>query len=408
MFINKEMKVCLKRWEPLKILLILFIASALMPDIISITGHSLKVMYWLFLILVIFVVSKKKIQMPPQVIIMFYMYITIISSVMIFSWGIDRLFINYCFGFCVIVLIMTLGTKYSEDEWLIMLQKVWILLVLGVCINNLQQFYRFVEYVKYKLDHPYINTIVTGGVNIEATWIAILVLAFFKQKKKWLPLIISVTFSLIYASRVGTIANIIIALAFVYGKHPHETKRKIANRRIICTVLGIIGIIIVVAKSTNSGIALSVLTRFKDIGHDPGSLGRFAMWIYVPAVVEKYPLGVGLGNVITALESVSPLKYAEDNIHNIFLQMFCEIGLLGGMAYIFIWVTFFLKEYRKLFDSPIPNMLAIYAFLCLFQFRGGETIFFCLVGIYLVLKKNNIIYQSEVKINLVGIEDKDG
>lgn len=303
-------------------------------------------------------------------------------------WGIDRLFINYCFGFIIIVLIMTLGDEYSEDEWMVMLQKVWLLLMIGVCINNILQSYRFVEYVEYKLDHPYITTTVAGGVNIEATWIAILVLAFFNHKKRWITLAISAVLSLVYASRVGIIANAIVAFAFVYGRIPNETKKKIANRRIAFTVLGIIGIVIVVSLSANLGVLLSVLSRFRDIGHDPGSLGRFAMWLYVPFLVWKYPVGVGLGNVIPALETVSPLVYAEDNIHNIFLQMFCEIGVLGGVAYVSIWIMFFLKEYRKLMNSPISNMLTIYAILCLFQFRGGETIFFCLLGIYFAIRKN--------------------
>ena len=388
MFLNKRIKIDLRRLKPLKILLILFMTTALMPDIISIAGHSLKVMYWIFIILALYVVSKKKVQTPPQVITIFFMYITTLSLMMILIWGIDRLLINYCFGFVVIVLIMTLGNKFSEDEWLVMLQKVWMLLIVGVCLNNIFQSYRFVEYVRYRLDHPYITTVVTGGVNIEATWVAILTLSFFKYKKKWIPLIISVLLSLVYASRVGIIANAIITFVFTYGRLPHETKKAVAIRRIFCTVLGITGIIIVILKSTSSGMALSVLARFKEIGHDPGSLGRFAMWMYVPAVIAKYPLGVGLGNVISALETVSPLIYAEDNIHNIFLQMFCEIGVLGGIMYLSIWIIFFLQGFRKLISSPILNMLAIYALLCLFQFRGGETIFFCLLGIYLILSKN--------------------
>lgn len=381
------MKISLRKWESLRVLLVLFMSFALMPDIISIAGHSLKAMYWMFAGLILFVISKKKVQAPPRGITMFFTYIVFISLIMASFWGIDRLFVNYCFGFVVIVLIMTLGDKYSEDEWLVMFQKVWLLLITGVCINNVFQSYRFAEYVRDRLDHPYITTTVIGGVNIEATWVAILVLAFLKDKKRWIPLTISVLISLVYASRVGIIANALIAFTFVYGRIPNETKKKIANRRIVFTALGIIGIITIAAKSANSGMMLSVLSRFKDIGHDPGSLGRFAMWMYVPAAVRKYPLGVGLGNAIPAIETVSPLIYTEDNIHNIFLQMFCEIGVLGGIAYITIWVIFFLKEYRKLMYSPISNMLAIYVILCMFQFRGGETIFFCLVGIYFVLRK---------------------
>ena len=399
MYLKAKKKIKTNKKDIIRFLLLLFLAFALMPDFISIGEYSLKPMYSVLGILVLILVKRRDVVFPPKIISIFLSFALIISMVMSFFWGIDRLFFNYCFGSVVSVITMTFVNKYCENDWLKILQKVWILLFLAVIINNLRQFFRFQEYFYYKWDHPYINTVVTGGVNLEATWISILTLSFYNRKGRWKAYLLSALISLLYASRVGIIANIIVAFSFMYGERQNETKKELKVRRVYFSLLIIVGIIISAFISIKFDITVAIISRFKNIGHDFGSLGRFAMWKYIPKLIMTYPLGVGLGNSIPALSTVSPLKYGENNLHNIFFQMFCEIGVFGGIFFLILWITFFFEERSALFKSPISNMLAIYAFLSLFQFRGGETIFFGILGMYFASKRNKACYAHRGEIH---------
>ena len=120
-------KVKLKHIDKLKSILILFMVFALMPNLISIAGHSFKAMYFIFVIMSGIIFSKQKIKKPNSVILYLFFYMFLVSLLAVFHWGIDRLLINYCFGFVVIAFFMTLGSRYAENEWMEMLQKVWIL-----------------------------------------------------------------------------------------------------------------------------------------------------------------------------------------------------------------------------------------------------------------------------------------
>lgn len=382
------MKIRIKHIDTLKILFVLFMSFALMPDVIAVAGHSLKGMYLLFVVLMGIVVKKRKIKKPNIIITgLFALGISVSLAVAIW-WGIDRLFFNYCFGFVIITLFLSLGSRYTEDEWLHILQWVWWLLVACVIINDIKQAYRFIEYFQYRLNHPYIVTLVNGGCNIEACWISILSLSFYKEKKRFVPLIIGLIFSLLYASRVGMIAIFIVAILFIYGRLPEDTKRRLYKRRIAFTGIGIALLILLIVASAGDGLFLQVFSRFSDIGHDPGSLGRLAMWYYVPQTIMEYPFGVGLGNVMKALERVSRRMYEDGNLHNIYMQMFIEIGIIGGLLYLTTVVVWCIKNIKNAFVSPVIAMLCIYFLLGLFQFRGGDTIFFCLMGVYFDIIQN--------------------
>ena len=382
------MKVKKKHIDKLELLFVLFMSFALMPDVLAVGGHSLKGMYLMFIVLVGLMANKKRLVKPDKAIVGLFAYGILVSLFASITWGIDRLFFNYCFGFFVIILILSLGTKYTEDDWLYMLQCVWWLLVACVLINDIKQSYRFVEYFQYRLNHPYIVTLVNGGCNIEACWIGILSLSFYRVKKRFIPVAVALGFSLLYASRVGMIATFVVILIFAYGRLPEDTKRRLFNRRVIFTILGITALVMLLVAGIGGGFFLQVFSRFADIGHDPGSLGRLAMWYYVPQTIMEYPFGVGLGNVMPALESVSHLIYEDGNLHNIYMQMFIETGIIGGTLYLFVVVTWCIRNIKRAFVSPIVGMLCIYFVLALFQFRGGDTIFFCLLGIYLNTIKN--------------------
>ena len=258
------MKFKIRKREQITFLLIVFMTFALMPNIISIFGYSLKVMYLIFVLLLFQILRNKEVYKPNMVLFIFWGYICLLSLMTTFKWGIDRLLINYCFGFIIITIFTSIGKNFQEQDWMDILKIVWGLLFTGILLNNIFQAYRFVEYFSYGLDHPFIKTVVTGGVNLEATWISILVLAFFYSKKRWIPLGISVFISFLYASRVAMISNIIVLFVFIYGEISADTRKKFFNRRIVVTLLSIVAIGILIAGSAGGGMLFQVISRFKD------------------------------------------------------------------------------------------------------------------------------------------------
>lgn len=371
------------------IILILFMVCSLAPDIISYNGNSLKLMYIVFGILLFIVIMGRKVVLPPKKLMFFFFIMILISLIASIKWGVDRLFFNYCFGFVIICIILSIAKDRNEilDEKIF--RTVWIILVGLVVINDIKQGSKFIEYVALHLEHPYIDTVVTGGVNLEATWIGILAISFFNSKKRWWPFVISCCISLIYASRVGIIANVIACFIFIFGKKDMDSKRKILNRRVILTIFMSVILVFLLKKGFQQ--SLLILIRFKEIGFDNGSVGRLSMWKFVIPTLMEYPFGVGLGNSIKSIETISHLKYMEDNLHNLYMQMFVELGVIGGGMYLWLWGNYLKKEIKNILTSPIVSMLFIYFILAFLQFKGGETIFFCILGVYLTKNKKELI-----------------
>lgn len=385
----------LRKKEIVFYIFVIFAIFSLAPDIVDVNGHTYKIMYVIFAVLFLITLGYKKFKLPNKVLLTCYVYFLLVSLANAIKWGIDRLFFNYCFGFCVITLCLTFGKDFILDDWLKIFRIVWIALVILIAINDFSQLFRFIEYRKYGLDHPYIGTVVTGGVNLEATWVAILVLAFFNLKKRWIPFFLSLAISLLYASRVGIVANMIVLFIFVFERKAIDSNHEVMRRRLILSSVALVMVVVLFKRGSEQ--MLSVFKRFTQIGREAGSLGRIAMWRYIPKLIFKYPLGVGLGNSMLALKKVSPLNYVENNLHNLFLQMFVEVGIVGGIIYLLLWFYFLKNNLKKIFTNPIVGMLIAYFVLSLIQFRGGETIFFCILGAYLAQDTNLNVENSIVR-----------
>ena len=364
----------------------LLITFSVMLDCVPIFGHvqGLYRVLIVFAMIGLFVLPRKKVQAPPAVITLLFAYAFAVSLIASFHWGLNKLFFNYGFCYVVLTIFVSLGSEYTEDRWMQILQKIWILLVLCTVVNDIVQWQRIEEYFAFSLKHPIIQTLVGGGVNLEATWIAVFVLSFFKSKWRVAPLLISIGYSLLYASRAGLIADFVIAGIFAYdyfvqGKGFSLKK----NQMLILASVFVCAMAAVVYLTVKGSYIFQVIERFGNLFSDPGSRGRLAMWKYAPATIVKYPFGVGLGNVMPALETISPLKYTENNLHNIYMQMFIELGIFGGVFHLLVVLYWLRANLKRFFTSPIVAMLYIYFLLALLQFRGGDTLLFCLLGIYL-------------------------
>ena len=373
----------------IEVLFTMFIIFALLPDMFRINGISLKPMYAVLGVLCILLLRKRNCILPNKTVLIIFSYGILVSFGMMLFMGVGRRFFNYIFGIVVLTIFCTLGKSITFDRWMVLLQKVWGVCITVVTINDISNYKVFSEYFYLKLNHPALETVIVGGVNLEATWLGILSVFFWDKWWRFLPLGISSAFSLLYASRCGMIADILVAMFFVYEKIPFEKAIKRIKRIFAFTLLGIVGCAILLNSPSYSRDVLKIFSRITQIGRDVGSMGRIAMWKYAPNLIKTYPMGVGLGNCMKGLMKVSPILYEEDNMHCVILQMFCEIGVFGGIAYILVWGRFIKKNIYMVFKNPIIQALIIYFLLSFFQFGGGETIFFCILGIYFCTKKTD-------------------
>lgn len=76
----------------------------------------------------------------------------------------------------------------------------------------------------------------------------------------------------------------------------------------------------------------------------------------------------------------------DSNLHNVYFQELVDLGWLGGAAYLFLTLRLFWRGRKELLTNPFLASLAAYSIVALFQFRGGETLAFIILGIYLTLR----------------------
>lgn len=368
----------IKKENITRVLYSLMLFFSLVPDFFAI--GDLKPMYIVFFLLCLRA-FREKIKIPPKYVMLFGIYSITISFLLSGLFGIDRLLFNYAFGIFVVTIFYNISCKENIRNLISCLKIVWVGLAITIVINDFLQYHRFIEFHQLKLAHPYINTVVTGGVNLEATWLSLLSITFINDRRKWFPILFSLGVSAVYASRVGILSVAIIMMLLFLKNRQSNLGKKLISLVSISAVIVFIGV--------QTDLFSDVLSRFGNIGHDPGSLGRFRLWSGVIPTMLQYPFGVGLGNVIDSITKTTGIAYVENNLHCLPVQMFCECGILGGFFYIALWGIFFFKEYKCFGNDEIKTILLVYFLLSMLQFRGGETIFFSLLGAYLGTRRKS-------------------
>ncbi|PJE58214.1 MAG: hypothetical protein COU81_01945 [Candidatus Portnoybacteria bacterium CG10_big_fil_rev_8_21_14_0_10_36_7] len=106
-------------------------------------------------------------------------------------------------------------------------------------------------------------------------------------------------------------------------------------------------------KTSSSNHTTAFISRLFSIGdlNETSNMGRIAIWRSTFISITKNPfLGVGIGNYPVALNQNVALAKAGSSAHNLYLTMIAEIGMLGGL--LFIWLCFlFYKQAKELMSS---------------------------------------------------------
>ncbi len=360
------------------------------------SGFSFKVSHVIIIMFLPILIRQEKIRLPNMCLTSFFCFIMIITIFASLKYGFNSLIFNYIAGFYSLILFMTLGGKIEYYQWLKLIKSVAWIMMFAIIINLLIHFDIILAFIKNPYNHPIVDTIFGGGVNLEATWITMLGFSFYKDKKGYIYWLLCLAISAVYVSRAGLVACVMLLLFLVFHNKNINMAQMLKKLPLI-VIVGCIGLLIL----NKIGMLDYALERMLNIGDsltDGGTRGRFSMWQYVFVAAKNNPLGYGVGNGTNAIEIVSNMDFSENNLHNFIFQMLLDVGVFGLIFYILIIAVFSFKNIRFLFKDPIITFLFTYIGLSLVQFRGGESIMFYMLGIYLI--KGNIYNLTGNKLSI--------
>lgn len=363
---------------------------------LSITGwmvveeSSIKLYHFisLFFVSCLFLRPKKGIPKIPPFIFEYFAGITLISLLLFLIYPFNKLLINHLFVFYAFFIGYYMAGIFSQEQIFNLLQKaalVVFIIIVGKLFFHIPEIRRF---MKAPDGHPDIYTIYGGGTNLEATWIGLNTALFINRKRLFYVLLsITLVVSIIYASRVGVvIATLVAGFKVISSATSRQERRTI----ILMALLAVLAFVIFIDLES---LATKVYTlkRFSEIGDssDKGMAGRFAMWRYYgKALWESKLLGYGAGNGIYAIEKVSGNDYPEDNLHNLYMQILIEFGIIGFFLYLIAVYNISIKALRSRLSNPLAIILLVYFVASLIQFRGTDAMIWLYIGLFLKIESN--------------------
>lgn len=359
--------------------------------LIHVGDSDIKAYHVVSIALLPYLITKKKNYLIENKYLLFALILIITSLVNYVFCGFNSFFINYLFAFYYIFLITNLGERVSEDVWLDIIQNVALLMSVFVWVKLILNFDAVIYFFNHSyMGHPEINTFFGGGVNLEASYLAIFSASFVKSKsKKRIVYIVStLLICLLYSSRSAMLVTFVCAIDMFF-----DDKNK--KRKYLLLPVILILIIIFLQRFDLSFF----FDRFKSITTESGFVGRTRMWRYAFGLFINRPIGYGVGNSIPALIKYTGEMYHENNFHNIYIQMFIDLGLIGGIYYLFLVIDFFAKEKKKAFLEPIQLLATLYLFISFLEFRGAEVIIYFLFAVYFQQKRMKNTKNEKKRFN---------
>ena len=300
--------------------------------------------------------------------------------------GFGATILKYAFQYLVLIVALNLmvlvGGEKSER---LILAGAWIVLAI-VLINALAHAGAFLEYYDHPWDgHPNYATVFSGGVNLEATWPAMLGVFCRNNRGGWTYLGLTYVFGALTQSRAGlmlAVGAIVYVLLVKDGGRPGL--RRVAVVAILAAAAALYIVAGPRAASVHSATESVSVTEEETVSDAPqGIPGRRGIWMgSIEAFYDAPVLGYGAGNAMDAVRAVTGYPYHEDNVHNYPLQVLLDFGLVGLAVFAVVVVRFLVLGVRARFRSPFAAFVALYLVGGMIQFKGGELLVgFALAGL---------------------------
>lgn len=262
-----------------------------------------------------------------------------------------------------------------------------------VTAKNAQHVPEFIAYYARPFGHPDVPSLAGGGLNLEATWLA-LSSVFAIGTTLFVPIVvIAAVTSALYASRAGLVVAamaVCAALAYAWGGRrleAAENEALAASGRLRTFLTALFAVLALGAAGAalrtvqDYGATQYVAERFSTIGEEPGSLGRLTLWRGGLRVFAEHPLGVGSGNSVPVLKRVLGVDVPEDNLHNVYLQHAVEAGLPGLAALLVFSVMVLRRVVAARFRDQLLLFVAGYLVVGAIQFTGVDVMFWLVYGL---------------------------
>lgn len=250
---------------------------------------------------------------------------------------------------------------------------------------NVKEYFLIFDYGRYavqsKIDSPSdFLFIMSGGWNAEISLLGIFSTLILGSRIYRIFLIFFIFHVLIFESRVGFL------ILLIHFLHYFKFNFKILIKTFFFLFLfylifnSFIDIEDILMRRFNLDSEYEILEE----GH-----GRLFLWLEALELLKESLFGYGVGIGIIIANNQSFFEIPEPNFHNIYLQIFVDLGIFGFVMLLGLFI-FFLNNYLKSKDKLSLGIL-IYFIVGFFQFTGYDIFIWYLIGIYVSLKIRNYV-----------------
>lgn len=351
--------------------LVLFSACLQNLNIVELGNASIKPYHLCVIFFILLFLSKLKFNYRIIEPIVFVFLLNVIALMLGPEYGISSLFLNYIFTLALGVILFSRVDGYNYSLFIKSISFAVFPIIIYVFLNLLLNYSSVLEAQALSVHtgaRPVIeNMVFSGGWNIESTYITMFLTFFIRKKYFFFLYFLSLFIALGYMTRTGFILNVLVlAMWFFVNVRPKLSRLSFYFLIPLLSVLLISSVVLIAYY-----MDVYVIKRFFEIGNEPGSQGRLDILEYVYAgIVDSNFMGYGPGNTMENLKLLG-LETHNDNVHNYFIQLLLDFGLLG-------FLLFFIFSMRLLLNSQIilefKFFFMLYLVGALVQFRGAEPV----------------------------------
>lgn len=335
-------------------------------------------------------VSGQSLVLPPAMVHVLLGVFALMTLVDTPTHGFGAMILKYVFQYLVLLVCLNLMTLAGpgRGERCVM-AGAWAVLAI-VLVNAVAHFGAFSEYYAHPWDgHPNYDTMISGGVNMEATWPAMLGVFFRDDRGGRAYLGLSYLYSALVQSRAGLLLTALSVVYVMLVRPGRPSARRVAGVAAIVAVA--VGIALLgpraIAAQRNSATQTTTVTVADNTGAEEqvtGTPGRLGIWTGAAEAFWGSPItGFGAGQAMDAVRAVTHFPYHEDNVHNYPLQVLLDFGVIGFAAFVVAVARFLAPNLRARLRNPFAAFVVLYLIGGLIQFRGGELLVgFALAGVF--------------------------